>query len=1230
MLDDSDRTPRKPSAHGLPTPPLSEATSSASGSVGRARRHSNEPNPASEQLMIPSQVPGFGRPPSAASSRTGSDTVGARSPVDLQGSFRSTRLSSDSPTGASLRYSSSTLGRRRGSGLSFAVDDASERTATLPAASRLVPRAQSSLGMRSNFADEGRRTSLNLSRLGEETVAAETPDRSERKRRSLLHEQDVTQIRSESRLGQNDILEEDGDSPRKRAHQFKFSLRKAGILVQSRYAAEDESTEPQISPSAADHPNRSPSTTFLSISRSSAGRNMEDPPDNRPATSIGTRGDYGVARRSLGSHMNPDEASSTSARRRSLKGNTEEATVADSSVQRKSTSVRSPIPLEFRLPDKEARKAWRAAHAQEQSDSVTSDTSEDDDSRAPPKRKASTADSGTRAASSQTVTSASIESYSASRSTYRRKRYASDAQADELPAMDYDGRLGSQGSRISVDTSSANRYLSKGSLQGTPHSGRGSSRASEMGSPSEEARIRKVSTSSSRSQKSSGGASELHRTASRVSMRRAHGRDVFDDEVLPPLPGSRSDSPALRSDTTSASDRLRALRQRVGELKDASHSGRLGWWNELDDLRNRIEELAVAGPKAAASGSRSSSVQSHRTHSALGLHRTPIDSSRIRRAPTTEPRNLRHDRSATLSDLGSGELNERSTDAEVARHHRPYSRTTIARSHASIDPSGRGPMTPDPHSAQRLAAGSRASIIQSATLPSTARFPSTSLGLANPRIRSEGASEASHPVHDRNMRNAFDMFERYFCSAPSTSSSAPAAAGPESIEMVASFGEVVAIASELNAGLRDLIQAALEAQVDAEMRDRNGTPVSQQALDCFARFDRDLSDLLKRSDEQVRNLTEGLMAVTRAERERDRQRKAAMNDHGFTIARSTSRVSMVASPVEEIRRSLDARSGPALNREPASPAGTVVDHGSAEKRSDRFRSADRYSHTQRAPASPYSPLQAKTNAATFGGTLTASQMRSMAPSSAHARSASEYSPGMRLRREKSTLADIVKPPLSPRRPKLSFPSVSNATASYNPATHGEASTVEAQAAADGITFPSSHEGAGSSLARAHKLISEPMELDDREALAHTAQWRSGLEPAGPPFSGHSRRNTIAEAGTVDANASGLGIEPVSPESERRGASEHKRLSRSERPTWPPRHDLMRRDTEEEAHNSLAASAASIDSTESVAGENRESGGISRFSSISRSLGRTAAKRISRTFAAAQESEARNATEETRA
>ena len=586
----------QPTLHGLPTPPHSETTSSVGGSSGRSRKDS-EKSAHEEQLMLPTQ-PSVARSPSASSSRTGSDTIGGRSPVGRQGGF-------ESPAESSTR--ASTFGRRHGASAGVALAaaaaafDTPERASASPSLPRRVQRAGSSLALRSDRGEADFSTSSNSRRSADDQSGRQTPN-AERQRRSALHEMDVSRIRSESRLGRNDEEdEEEGNATITGSTQHKYSPRKSSAFARSHYSAQDEIIE-EPADGAATGARQSPATSFRSLSRASANPRGDEAFDRKSAQT-GTpqaHRDYGVARRTVGSNMNPEEVRSASARRRNNASTNSSKTINSSPLSEsipldanqtlpKQGPSRSLLPLEFRLPDRETRKAWRAAQARDQSDSAASDASEGDEEY-PPCVQSKSNDSTT----TQQETDRSVVRFPASssnrqpsaereRSSYRRPRYASDAQAEEVPPMDYDGRLGSQNSRISVDTSSANRYLTKGPLQGTPLTGRRKSLASDLGSPSEEARARKISTSSSRSQKSSGGASDLHRNASRASMRRVHGRDVFDDEGLPPLPSSRSESPSLRSDLSSRGERLRSLRERYGELKQGS-AGKQGWLNELEEV----------------------------------------------------------------------------------------------------------------------------------------------------------------------------------------------------------------------------------------------------------------------------------------------------------------------------------------------------------------------------------------------------------------------------------------------------------------------------------------------------------------------------------------------------------------------------------------------------------------------------------------------------------------------
>ncbi|KAK0539334.1 hypothetical protein OC835_001169 [Tilletia horrida] len=212
------------------------------------------------------------------------------------------------------------------------------------------------------------------------------------------------------------------------------------------------------------------------------------------------------------------------------------------------------------------------------------------------------------------------------------------------------------------------------------------------------------------------------------------------------------------------------------------------------------------------------------------------------------------------------------------------------------------------------------------------------------------------PLCDRNMQRAFDQFEAYFSfpsvAGPADTSSNPgsairprsssiatdvpasggsnrstngaatpstptsggghsASALADSVELVACFKAVTLMASELNQGLRRLREDVNEVHVDADV---HNNPLASSLW----RMGKDLAQLVKASDTQLRNLTEGLIAFKRADRERERVRRVAAttNSENGSVAgggaggsnRSNSRLSslMLAqrSPGSDSRRSV--------------------------------------------------------------------------------------------------------------------------------------------------------------------------------------------------------------------------------------------------------------------------------------------------------------------------------------
>lgn len=667
----------------------------------------------------------------------------------------------------------------------------------------------------------------------------------------------------------------------------------------------------------------------------------------------------------------------------------------------------------------------------------------------------------------------------------------------------------------------------------------------------------------------------------------------------------------------------------------------------------------------------------------------------------------------------------------------------------------REPSTPDPMLSSLSRPDSRSRAVRSAMLPAVAggRFPSGSFNAIHGGIhgRSQSGPGPATPsgtglAHDRNMHNAFEMFNRHFSgsqsggqgqgqgqtpqspSTPGSSSGFGAAATPESAEMVARFNEVTDTASRLNAGLRALIQTTLEAQIDAELNDPGrggvGDGANVAAAMAFREIDRGLNSLLKLSDDQVRNLTEGLIAFTRAERERDRLRKALNMDSGSVGGRPGSRLSSLGaaaggsastatSPAEPRRSSRDLisdRRGAGASgteglrraasvRDYPSPTGTVIEHESGGPRSDRSGQSGKAGANERArvslarplggaagiggmmsPTLPYSPtpLPGNNRGVGSGGNTLPSRMHASAlgSGSLHGRSASELSPsshstmgagagsGTGRSREKSSAnstSSTIRPPsqLSPRRPKLSFPttSVSNATASFS----ASASSVGDDGSAGGslIAFPSREERREErrearqdardardptgtfSLTRAREFASEPV------ALNLSSSQSSGTSHATAVAGSNSRGDGAAAETSPSASATsslvgsaGKGAAPpprrntisvgLGVGSDRlRGGNESGRVGTGAGvrapPPRPPRHDLMQVDVDDEddagGHDGVADSSISNKSRRSRAFPQtpQTASAISRFGAlglgnmVSRSLGRGAGRRISAAF-----------------
>ncbi|GAA6013685.1 hypothetical protein JCM11491_005058 [Sporobolomyces phaffii] len=147
-------------------------------------------------------------------------------------------------------------------------------------------------------------------------------------------------------------------------------------------------------------------------------------------------------------------------------------------------------------------------------------------------------------------------------------------------------------------------------------------------------------------------------------------------------------------------------------------------------------------------------------------------------------------------------------------------------------------------------------------------------GGADPVLQGLVNQSASVGDHHKLLLSAFDHFDRHFSQA------GPDA--PESVELVKRMVALIASTTKLNTGLRTLAETIkeehIQAQVDEAQRD---STVS------LTQFEKGVHALVRTSDDQVRNLSEDLIAITRVDRERERLRRNSQE----VLVRSASRSS---------------------------------------------------------------------------------------------------------------------------------------------------------------------------------------------------------------------------------------------------------------------------------------------------------------------------------------------------
>lgn len=730
-----------------------------------------------------------------------------------------------------------------------------------------------------------------------------------------------------------------------------------------------------------------------------------------------------------------------------------------------------------------------------------------------------------------------------SRAAYRPRRFASDAEApysDPVAA----GRT----SRISVDTSGVSRFLGRTSVTRQFSNDRHDDGV--MVSPSEAARQRKISTSSSHSLRSSGGASELHRNASRASMRRAHGRDVFDD--APPLP-EHSVHP-LSPRFLTMMDPRDALhkgqsgldRRPIGSAeKDARLAG-------IEDLRARLAELVK--PIDRQRSLSHSSGRASRTRS--NVSSTPSTSVAATSAtsvrPATEPRKAvaagQQDR--TYADLSP----ESKRIGSTLRHAQASSRLGGYGNNAGHSM----PVTPDlsaPYSRRsgsRLT-GTRPSPIQHAGQPT---YPSSDQRSSVP------SASATQPLHARNLVESVNSFERQFLASDSAHT-AVQDPHPDVVKLIGCLRDTSGSAIAINQSLRALIEVLTVYQVDAEV----GTGPSHEMAAVCAEIERAMVPIVRQSNEQVRNMTDSVMAMNRC-RDLFVPASPARTEHGraqpargyaHAVISPDADAQMTTNPMHR-RASLDLRrmnanslrQSPVTSRHPATFNTNTLDaahassplertsaksiasrnssdsgHRSLSDRSVRRSTSSALTNGHAHPVSPYSPSpgtgprsnssrirHAVRPAGPESALVDSMQARSASQSLHHARSLSDrsYRSSDRESREKPS----VPPSLSPKKPRPSMARVTTVNATQQTSS-GTPSSSAAVGNVLGQRLESNFESSGTAVAGP----SSRQATLTRSARRPSRQWTSSYDES---MLTHSPTTLTDDA--RGESTTGLGLENV--------------------------------------------------------------------------------------------------------
>lgn len=236
-------------------------------------------------------------------------------------------------------------------------------------------------------------------------------------------------------------------------------------------------------------------------------------------------------------------------------------------------------------------------------------------------------------------------------------------------------------------------------------------------------------------------------------------------------------------------------------------------------------------------------------------------------------------------------------------------------------------------------------------MPSTLRMTPAStsrLGAESSRsVRTTGSS-TTNAEHHKLLIQAFDHFDLHFTPIGDRENLAPA-----SVELVHRMAALVQATTKINNGIRALALAATEAQIDAAL-DESKQTTSQR----LSNLEKGVSAIVRSSNDQVRSLTEGLIAFTKVERERDKLR----TDGDLGPLRPASRLSVVrGQPSPRAGHTYEGSTGSnSVSRSTTSASTRQTLRNPLEEPSRPYQRASTLSLNSQSPRSPYSSLDSPT------------------------------------------------------------------------------------------------------------------------------------------------------------------------------------------------------------------------------------------------------------------------------